>query len=62
MTELSSVSVLQVDEMMGYSDADMIIISKSTFDSIKDEGLSIKNRFPGTYILAETGDEKFVHI
>lgn len=38
VTELRSVSRLQADEMIGHSDADMVIISKSIFDSIKDEG------------------------
>ena len=62
VTELRSVSRLQADEMIGHSDADMVIISKGVFDSIQDEGFSIKNRLPRIYILAETRDEKFVHI
>ena len=47
VTELRSVSRLQADEMIGHSDADMVIISKSIFDSIKDEGFLLKIDYLG---------------
>ena len=36
-----------IDEMIGHSDADMVIISKSIFDSIKDEGFLLKIDYLG---------------